>query len=177
MEQKPEKARPPQPPIDPIEGTLERFTFRNADTGFAVVRFAPDSGGRPLCLVGQLSQLVEGQKLRVDGRRVDHPRYGTQIHVSSVEAVLPSSVEGIRAYLASSLVPGIGPVTAENITDLFGTDSLRVIEEEPERLDKVAGLGPRRIADLVSAAACSLYRTSGPEGLQRKSPVLTAIGT
>ena len=61
MEQKPEKAQPPEPSIDLVEGTLERFTFRNEDTGFAVVRFAPADGSEPIRVVGQLAQLAEGQ--------------------------------------------------------------------------------------------------------------------
>ena len=151
MEQKPEKAPPPEPSIDLVEGTLERFTFRNEDTGFAVVRFAPDDGSGPIRVVGQLAQLAEGQKLRITGQAIEHPRFGPQVQAQSVEAIVPSSVEGIRAYLASSLVKGVGPATAERITDLFGVDTLRVIEEDPDRLREVPGLGAKRIADLVEA--------------------------
>ena len=128
MEQKPQKHPPLNQPFDTIEGTLERFTFRNPETGFAVIRFAPDDAGGRVCAVGQLSQLAEGQRLRISGPRVDHPRFGLQIQVESVEAILPTSIDGIRAYLASSLVKGVGPATAEKITDRFGTDTLRVIE-------------------------------------------------
>ena len=151
MEQKPEKAQPPEPSIDLVEGTLERFTFRNEDTGFAVVRFAPADGSEPIRVVGQLAQLAEGQKLRITGQSVEHPRFGPQVQAQSVEAIMPTSVEGIRSYLASSLVKGVGPATAEKITDRFGADTLRVIEEEPDRLREVSGLGATRIADLVKA--------------------------
>ncbi|MEE2886479.1 MAG: AAA family ATPase, partial [Planctomycetota bacterium] len=151
MAQKPHKDSSQDQPNDPIEGTLERFTFRNAETGFAVIRFAPDGAGGPVCAVGQLSQLAEGQRLRISGPRVDHPRFGIQIQVESVEAILPTSIDGIRAYLASSLVKGIGPATAEKITDRFGADTLRVIEMEPERLVEVPGLGKKRAAELRDA--------------------------
>jgi exodeoxyribonuclease V alpha subunit len=151
LEQKPQKHPPLDQPFDTIEGTLERFTFRNEDSGFAVVRFAPDDGSASLAAVGQLAQLAEGQKLRITGQRVEHPRFGPQIEVEGVEAVLPSSVEGIRTYLASSLVKGIGPSIAERITDRFGEDTLRVIEEQPELLEQVPGLGETKIADLCAA--------------------------
>jgi len=151
LEQKPHKDSFPNQSFETIEGTLERFTFRNAETGFAVIRFAPDSASSPICAVGQLAQLAEGQKLRISGPTVDHPRFGAQIQVQSVEAILPSSIEGIRAYLASSLVKGIGPATAEKITDQFGTDTLRVIEMEPERLREVPGLGEKRAMELQGA--------------------------
>ena len=71
MEQKPQKDPPLVQPFDSIEGTLERFTFRNAETGFAVVRFAPDGTGGSVTAVGQLSQLAEGQRLRIRGQRID----------------------------------------------------------------------------------------------------------
>ena len=70
--------------------------------------------------MGPLSQLSEGQHLKITGKRVDHPRFGMQIQVETVEASLPSNVDGIRAYLASSLVKGIGPATAEKITGING---------------------------------------------------------
>lgn len=151
MEQKPEIAPPSQHPFDTIEGTLERFTFRNAESGFAVVRFVPTDGTGRIAAVGQLAQLAEGQQLRITGRHIDHPRFGPQIEVQSVEAVLPGSVPGIRAYLSSSLVKGIGPKTAERITDRFGVDTLKIIAQQPERLHEVPGLGEKRIADLVAA--------------------------
>ena len=150
MEQKPQKA-PPNEPFDTIEGTLQRFTFRNAESGFAVIRFATDGGSGALSAVGQLAQLAEGQRLRVTGKRIDHPRFGPQIEVQCVEAILPGNIEGIRAYLASSLVKGIGPAIAQKITDRFGEDTLRIIEEEPERLHEVRGLGRAKITELCDA--------------------------
>ncbi len=137
--------------MDRLEGTIERFTFRNAETGYAVVRFAPDGDEGPLPIVGHLAQLAEGQRVTITGVRKIHPRFGPQIEVEAAEAAVPSSVEGIQAYLASSLVKGIGPATAERITDTFGDDALRIIEEEPERLGEVRGLGPKKIEELVES--------------------------
>ncbi|MFO1053466.1 MAG: ATP-dependent RecD-like DNA helicase [Planctomycetota bacterium] len=141
----------PGSPTVALEGTIERFTFRNAETGFAVARFRPDDGGPPVSIVGQLAQLAEGQHLRVTGAARSHPRFGPQVEVESCESTLPQSSEGIVAYLSSSLVKGIGPATAQRIVEHFGTDALRIIEEEPERLGEVKGLGPKRQEELVEA--------------------------
>ncbi|MCA8944509.1 MAG: ATP-dependent RecD-like DNA helicase [Planctomycetes bacterium] len=137
--------------IESLEGTIERFTFRNEASGFAVVRFRPEGGHQTLAITGQLAQLTEGQQVTISGTRTEHPRFGPQIEVEAVEARVPSSVAGIRAYLSSSLVKGIGPAMAERITDAFGTDALRVIEEEPERLTGVPELGPKKSAELVDS--------------------------
>ena len=133
-----------------IVGTLARFRFRNTDTGFAVAKVELDGGGS-VTAVGALAQLSEGQRIRVSGTETEHPRFGRQVEANLVEAVLPTSTEGVRAYLSSSLIKGIGPAMAERITDTFGAETLRVIAEEPERLAEVKGLGEKRSAEIVSA--------------------------
>ena len=134
-----------------VQGTLEGFTFRNPDTGWAVVKVVEEGSGRRVIAVGPMAQLKEGQRLRLAGKETEHPRFGVQVKVDTVEAIAPSTTEGIEAYLASGLVRGIGPATAKKIVRAFGVDTLRVIEEEPARLRKVKGLGPQRIDDLAQA--------------------------
>jgi exodeoxyribonuclease V alpha subunit len=138
-------------PDDALEGRLDRFTFRNAETGFAVARFVPDGDAPAVTIVGQLAQLAEGQHLRVTGERKSHPRFGVQIEVTTVEAVLPTNKDGLIAYLGSGLVKGIGPATAERIVAAFGETTLEVIESAPDRLLAVRGLGRRKLDDLVAA--------------------------
>lgn len=140
----------PDPARREMAGVLERFTFRNPENGFAVVRFRPEEGA-PIVAVGTLAQLVEGQRVRMTGLLREHPRFGTQLEVETVSADLPSSAEGIAAYLGAGLVKGIGPATAEKIVARFGADTLRVIEEEPRRLAEVRGLGQRKIQELRTA--------------------------
>lgn len=130
---------------------MERFTFRNEDTGFAVVRFRPEGGGEPLSIVGTLAQLAEGQQVKVSGKRALHPRFGVQIEVSACETTLPHSLDGIRAYLSSSLIKGVGPATAERIVERFGQETLRIITDQPERLREVPGLGPKKIEEISAA--------------------------
>lgn len=143
-------AEPGKPVVD-LVGTIERFTFRNPDSGFAVVRLEEETSRELVTIVGQLAQLAEGQRVKVSGRRSEHPRFGPQVEVETAEAVAPDTVHGIQAYLSSSLVKGIGPATAARIVGRFGTDTLRVIEEEPHRLRTIKGLGEKRIAELCGA--------------------------
>lgn len=155
MNQKPEKGPSTAAGAKTTEltGQLERFRFRNHDTGFGVVRFVPDGETRPLAAVGIISQLSEGQRVKLTGVIVDHPRFGRQFDVEVAEAVVPSSVEGIEAYLSSRLIKGVGPAIAARITEAFGDDALRIIEEEPQRLAKIKGLGQKRIEELSAAVA------------------------
>jgi len=134
-----------------LQGTIERFTFRNPDTGWAVARVIEDGSGRQVTAVGPLAQLKEGQRLEMTGVEGEHPKFGRQVKVVSFEALAPSSIDGIEAYLASGLVRGIGPATAKKIVAAFGIETLRVIEEQPQRLARVRGLGRRRIEELTQA--------------------------
>ncbi|MCA8954736.1 MAG: AAA family ATPase, partial [Planctomycetes bacterium] len=134
-----------------VEGTIERFTFRNPDSGWAVLRLAEEGTGQVVTVVGPMAQLKEGQRLRVRGQRDAHPRFGPQLKAVTFEAVAPSTAAGIEAYLASGLVKGIGPATAEKIVAEFGDDTLRVIEEEPEQLRRVRGLGAKKVEELCEA--------------------------
>ena len=134
-----------------VQGVIERFTFRNPDTDWAVVKLVDEASGQPLTVVGSMAQLREGQRLKISGTRSVHPRFGVQVKAESFEAIAPNTEDGIEAYLASGLVRGIGPGTARKIVAAFGVDTLRVIEEEPARLRQVRGLGERRVEELGQA--------------------------
>lgn len=134
-----------------LEGTIERFTFRNPDSGWAVLKIAEETSGKTVTAVGPMAQLKEGQRLRIRGEVDSHPRFGEQVKVDTFEAVAPSGKAGIEAYLASGLVKGIGPATAQKIVAVFGDETLEVIEERPEELQQVKGLGPRKIEELTDA--------------------------
>jgi exodeoxyribonuclease V alpha subunit len=134
-----------RPPGTVLEAVLERLTYVNEETGYTIARVATDRSGADLVtVVGPLLGAQVGESLRLTGRWGSHPRYGRQFEVWSYTTVLPATVQGIRRYLGSGLIKGIGPRMAERIVDHFGTDTLRVIEEQPERLVEVPGLGPKR---------------------------------
>src|SRR5690348_12982729 len=143
----------PQPPAAVLDGVLERVTFCNPETGYTIARIAPDRGtGRGpvsastelVTAVGPLLGAQVGESLRLRGRWSSHVKYGRQFDVHSYTTVLPATVQGIQRYLGSGLIKGIGPVMAERMVTHFGTDILRIIEEEPGRLIEVPGLGPKR---------------------------------
>ncbi|MEV8535257.1 ATP-dependent RecD-like DNA helicase [Streptomyces sp. NPDC051211] len=135
-----------------VEGVLERITYANEESGYTVARVDTGRGGGDLLtVVGSLLGAQPGESLRMEGRWGSHPQYGKQFTVENYRTVLPATVQGIRRYLGSGLIKGIGPKIAERIVDHFGTDTLDVIETEPKRLIEVPGLGPKRTR-LIGAA-------------------------
>ncbi|MFJ4406387.1 ATP-dependent RecD-like DNA helicase [Streptomyces sp. NPDC088910] len=135
-----------------LDGVLERITYANEDTGYTVARVDTGRGsGDLLTVVGALLGAQPGESLRMHGRWGSHPQYGKQFSVENYTTVLPATIQGIRRYLGSGLIKGIGPRIAERIVDHFGTGTLEIIEGEPKRLIEVPGLGPKR-TKLIAAA-------------------------
>jgi exodeoxyribonuclease V alpha subunit len=151
-----------QPHVAVLDGVLERVTFCNPETGYTIARIAPDRGtGRGpvsastelVTAVGPLLGAQVGESLRLRGRWSSHVKYGRQFEVHSYTTVLPATEQGIRRYLGSGLIRGIGPVMAERMVAHFGVDIMHVIDDEPERLVEVPGLGPKRSARIKDAWA------------------------
>ncbi|THJ74996.1 ATP-dependent RecD-like DNA helicase [Candidatus Frankia alpina] len=135
-----------------VEGVLERITFVSEETGYTIARLATErSGPDLLTVVGALLGAQIGESLRLTGQWGSHPRYGRQFQVHSYTTVLPATIQGIRRYLGSGLIKGIGPAMAERMVAHFDTDILRIIEEEPARLIEVHGLGPKRTKKIADA--------------------------
>src|SRR6202021_178159 len=134
-----------------LDGVLERVTFANPETGYTIARIAPERGAELVHGAGPLLGAQIGEFLRLRGRWSSHPRYGRQFEVHSYATVLPATAAGIQRYLGSGLIKGIGPVMAERMVAHFGTDVLRVIEEEPQRLLEVPGVGPKRTQRVADA--------------------------
>lgn len=135
-----------------LEGVLERVTYANEGTGYTVARVATERAGPDLLtVVGPLSGAQIGESLRLVGHWGSHPTYGRQFVVESYTTVLPATIQGLRRYLGSGLIKGIGPTMAERMVDHFGTDILDVIENAPQRLVEVHGLGPKRMERIAEA--------------------------
>ena len=135
-----------------LEAVLERITYVNEDTGCTVARVATERTGPDLLTVtGPLLGAQVGESLRLTGRWGSHPTYGRQFQVHSYATVLPATIQGIRAYLGSGLIKGIGPVMAERMVAHFGTGILAIIEHQPGRLTEVHGLGPKRVQKIADA--------------------------
>jgi exodeoxyribonuclease V alpha subunit len=136
-----------------LDAVLERITYANQETGYTVARVATDRSSDLLTVVGPLLGAQPGESLRLRGRWASHPQYGRQFQVEAYDTVLPATIQGIRRYLGSGLIKGIGPKMAERIVDHFGPATLEVIEQAPARLVEVPGLGPKRTAMITAAWA------------------------
>lgn len=194
-----------------ISGTVERVIFHNEENGYTVLRLMPasvNSGGgdggltRPrdsVSCVGHMVNPQAGVQMKLGGRWVNNTRFGRQIEFSHAEEMLPATSEGIRLYLSSGLIKGVGEEMASRIVKAFGTDTIRVLDEEPERLLKVRGVGQksleriraswsehRGIRDLLlflqphgitPAYAVRIYRAYGADalGIVRENPYRLAM--
>ena len=134
-----------------IYGFLERITYHNEENDFVVAKLQ-EKGKRELTtIVGNLTAINPGESLKLTGRWVHNKKFGEQFQVETYEVTVPATVHGIRKYLGSGLIKGIGPIMAERIVKEFALDTLEVIEKTPERLSEVDGIGPKRIAMITKA--------------------------
>ncbi|MBP8963710.1 MAG: ATP-dependent RecD-like DNA helicase, partial [Opitutaceae bacterium] len=141
-----------------LTGVLERIVFLNEENHYTIAEFRPDSeasarGPKPglVTIVGALPGVECGETLHLAGEWTHHAQHGDQFRVVSFKAELPASVYGIRKYLGSGLVPGIGKVYANKIVDAFGTATFRVLSEESAKLRDVPGIGPKRATAIKQA--------------------------
>src|SRR6185312_15374565 len=123
-----------------LEAAVERLIFVRADE-YTVARLVSDEQGEFTAAGAALAGVQPGSVVLLGGRWAQHSRFGTQLSVASCECVLPSHIRGIRMYLGSGLIRGIGPNLAAAIVEHFGEDTLKVIDAEPERLTEVNGIG------------------------------------
>jgi exodeoxyribonuclease V alpha subunit len=133
-----------------LEGVVERLTFVG-DDGYTVLRLKAKGYLDLVTVVGHLPDVSPGESLRLEGLWTHHDRFGRQFKAELCEQVLPATVEGIKRYLGSGLIKGVGPVTAERIVKRFGLDTLRVLDETPERLREALGVGRKRAALIAHA--------------------------
>ncbi len=135
---------------------LERLLFLNEENHYTIAEFRPEADGPEskagrVTIVGTLPGVQCGETLHLTGEWTHHAQHGDQFKVAQFRSELPASVYGIRKYLGSGLVPGVGKVYAEKIVDAFGTDTLRVLSEESARLRTVPGIGPKRAVAIKTA--------------------------
>ncbi|HEY1015501.1 MAG TPA: helix-hairpin-helix domain-containing protein, partial [Herpetosiphonaceae bacterium] len=136
---------------DTLTGILERITYRAPDTGYTVARLRPHGKQALVTVVGKLPEVQPGEALELEGAWVEHRAHGRQFEATSYRAAPPTTSEGIVRYLASGLIPGIGPVNAQRIVDTFGPSTLDILDRDPGQLREVKGLGSKKIAAIVSA--------------------------
>lgn len=139
--------------LEEIRGVVKTLTFRNDENGYTVAKIEPEGGksGQVVAVTGYTNSISEGETLVFRGFWVDDAKYGRQFKFQNCETVMPASLEGIKRFLASSYIPGVGPKLAERIVDTFGADTVRVLDEEPGLLKKIKGLTPKKRAAIVEA--------------------------
>jgi exodeoxyribonuclease V alpha subunit len=128
--------------LESLAGTVDRITFRNEENLYTVVRLIIDGAKEPVTCVGRFISVHPGESFRLRGAWTTHPQYGRQFQVEEAEPVMPATIEGIKNYLASGLIKGVGPATADKLVEAFGLGTLEIIEKEPQRLRDVEGIGP-----------------------------------
>jgi exodeoxyribonuclease V alpha subunit len=144
--------------METLKGSVERITYYNEENGYSVLRLRPEkkhlaaSNREGLVTVtGILPELAAGEYLLLKGDWNNHPKHGLQFDIKVCEQTIPATVEGLRRYLGSGLLYGIGPKLAERIVDYFGTQTPDIIEKHPERLHEVEDIGPKRTRQIVKA--------------------------
>ena len=135
--------------METVTGKVEKFLFRNEDSGYGVVSLKKKDGD-DVVVNGAVGTMRVGTTVECQGVSVT-TKYGVQLKVSSWTEHRPEDVEGIEKYLASGLIKNIGPVLAHDIVEVFGEDTLDVLDNSPERLREVPGIGDKRIKSIVKA--------------------------
>lgn len=135
-----------------LMGTVERIIYQNRENGFAVFSLKV-SASETVTMSGILPDIFQGELAHVKGLWGFHQKYGRQFEVKEYSSEKPSDVIGIEKYLASGLIKGIGPKMAKRLVDRFGVDTLRIIDETPDALAQVEGIGPHRVSKIAQAWA------------------------
>ena len=124
-----------------ITGYVDHIIYRKPENGYTV--FILISEGDEITCVGNMGQVDQGDNLLIEGEEVSHAIYGSQIKVTSYRVVPPSDADSMERYLGSGAIKGVGPALAKRIVKKFGSDTFRIIEEEPERLIEIKGISER----------------------------------
>ena len=125
--------------LEIIQGTIGAVVYQNYDNGYAVLRLSV-GGGATVTVVGTIPLPAVGERLMVTGKWSTHASYGRQFEAEFLERLLPQTSNEILSYLSSRIIKGIGPKTAARIVSRFGEDTLRIMEQEPQRLAEIPGI-------------------------------------
>ncbi len=175
--------------LERLQGTVERLTFHNPENGFSVLKLSVKGHKSLVSVVGHASTISVGEHLDCKGQWITDKRHGLQFKAETVEILLPNSLAGIEKYLASGMIKGVGQHFAKKLVKAFGKDVFHVIDEEPERLLALEGIGKKRVQGLIqawsgqralhsimiflqshglgSARAFRIYKTYGKEAVEK----------
>ena len=128
--------------MEVLEGFVEGIKYKNEDTGYIVARVNVDKSS--ITVVGTVPFLKESQHIKITGQWTEHRTFGKQFAISQCEEIVPTTIEGIKQYLSSGIIRGIGPVTAKKIINHFGEDTIKILDENIEKLKEVDGIGEKK---------------------------------
>jgi exodeoxyribonuclease V alpha subunit len=134
-----------------LTGQIERITFANEENGYAVAKVKISGRKKLVTAVGTLMAPMPGEIIEMKGHWREHPRFGEQFQIIAYNSKVPATIYGIKKYLGSGLIPGLGPKIAERIVSYFGEQTLDVIEGDLPRLQTVPGVGKKRIEKIKNA--------------------------
>ena len=134
-----------------LEGNIQRITYTNPENGYTVAKVKIEGASDPVTVVGNIVSPKPGETIRVKGDWINHPKYGRQFQAVECQTSVPVTQGGIEKYLSSGLIQGIGPEMAHRIVERFGESTLSILEQEPERLSEVSGIGRKRIDTIRQA--------------------------
>lgn len=143
-----------------VAGEVLRLTYQDPNTAFTVAKLLPNKGNREVAIVGHMPLIQVGQQVRCTGRWEIDPRHGKQFSVQKISYELPTDPSSIQRLISSGFLKGIGPVFAERIVRKFGAQTFSVLDQEPERLHEIEGLGKHRADQIIE---CWKSRTEQQE--------------
>jgi exodeoxyribonuclease V alpha subunit len=138
-------------PTTILEGELERITYFNAENHYTIAKLKTSKTNSIVTIVGTMSTVKTGQFLKIEGTWEIHPKYGQQFKIRTYEETLPATIDGIKKYLRSGIVKGIGPSTADKMINHFKTEVFDIIEKYPEKLLEIEGIGKAKAASICNA--------------------------
>ncbi len=125
-----------------LEGSVETIVFHNPENGYTVLELATDE--ELMTVVGEFADISVGETLIVTGTYSNHPKYGLQLKAQIYERLMPATATAIASYLASGAIKGVGPAIAKRLVQMFGDETLTIIEQDPEQLTKIRGITAKK---------------------------------
>jgi len=132
--------------MEELTGTIEKIVYRNEENGYVIAKINLEKNEEKLAtIVGNMASVNIGETYKLEGEWVNNPKYGWQFSFKNYQLILPTSLLGLKRYLGSGLVKGVGPATADRIIKHFGSKTLEILENDLQRLTEVEGIAEKRI--------------------------------